>query len=80
MRARKKFPDLKSCSFDKGFYSPQNKIELSDYLEKVILPKKGKPTKKENEEYKTLRRKHSAVESGINALENHGLIVVETID
>ena len=78
MRARKKFPDLKSCSFDKGFYSPQNKIELSDYLEKVILPKKGKPTKKENEEknteeYKTLRRKHSAVESGINALENHGL-------
>ena len=78
MRARKKFTDLKTCSFDKGFYSPQNKIELSDYLERVILPKKGKPTKKENEEksteeYKTLRRKHSAVESGINALENHGL-------
>lgn len=78
LKARNKFPALKSCSFDKGFYSPENKIELSGCLEKVILPKKGKPTKKENEErsteeYKTLRRKHSAVESGINALENHGL-------
>ena len=53
-------------------------MDLEKILEKVILPKKGKLSEEEkaeeNEEvYKDLRRKHSAVESGINALENHGL-------
>jgi transposase, IS5 family len=72
------YPELGSCSFDKGFYSPENKIELEKILEKVILPRKGKLTEKEKaiqeeEEYKILKRKHSAVEAGISALENHGL-------
>ncbi len=76
--AQRKFSNISSCSFDKGFYSPKNKIDLKKYLEKVILPKKGKSSKKDleekkSEEYIYLRRKHSAVESGINALENHGL-------
>jgi hypothetical protein len=72
------YPDLKSCSYDKNFWTPENKVVLEKILEKAILPKKGKLTEEEKaaeseEEYKYLRRKHSAVESGINALENHGL-------
>ena len=45
----------------------------------MILPKKGKISKseqdkiREDKEYQTLRRKHSAVESNINALEHHAL-------
>ena len=72
------YPDLKSCSYDKNFWTPENKVELEKILKKVILPKKGKLTEEEKaavreEEYKYLKRKHSAVEAGINALENHGL-------
>ena len=45
----------------------------------MILPKKGKVSKKEqdkiqgDQKYRTLRKKHSAVESNINALEHHAL-------
>jgi hypothetical protein len=65
-------------SFDQGFYSPLNKARLSELLDHVILPKKGKLSQAEaaiehGEEFMTARRKHSAVESGINALEQHGL-------
>lgn len=73
-----KFPQLKGCSFDKGFYSPGNKKELKKILETLVLPKKGKRNKAEqeeetSEEFIRYKRKHSAVESGINGLENHGL-------
>jgi hypothetical protein len=76
--AKKKFACLGSCSFDKGFYSPENKKDLRFILDKVVLPKKGSLSVKDKEEeysedFRALRRKHSAVESGINALENHGL-------
>ena len=53
--------------------------ELSKLVPKVILPKKGKISKSEQDkiradkEYVILRRKHSAVESNINALEHRGL-------
>jgi len=72
------FKELSSCSFDKGFHSPENQKQLGDILDKVILPRKGKLSainkEIENSEYfKEARRKHSAVESSINALENHGL-------
>ena len=75
---KKKFPNLKICSFDKGFYSPANKEELKEHLDHVILPKKGKLSEKDKEVehsqyFINKRRQHSAVESGINALENHGL-------
>lgn len=77
---KSKFSDLRSCSFDKGFYSPGNRRELEKILEEVILPKKGKLSevekeKENSESFVTKKRKHSAVESGINALENHGLDV-----
>jgi hypothetical protein len=76
--AKRKFPDLVSCSFDKGFYSKIIKAELEKILGVVILPKKGKLSEEEketenSEEFVRLRHEHSAVESAINALENHGL-------
>ena len=75
---RERYPNLRVCSFDKGFHSPENQIELAKRLDRVVLPKKGRCNKKEQEResgeaFKITRRKHSAVESGINALEVHGL-------
>ncbi len=76
--AQECFLTLRLCSFDKGFYSPQNREELKRILEKVVLPKKGKWSKKDQEieteeEFVRSRKQHSAVESAINALEVHGL-------
>lgn len=76
--AQSKFSDLKGCSFDKGFYTPGNKKDLKDKLDLLVLPKKGRCNKAECEEETTedfirFKRKHSAVESAINGLENHGL-------
>jgi len=76
--AKKRFSDIVSCSFDKEFHSKNNQVELSKLLDMVVLPRKGKPSKaaqaiESTPEFKHLRRKHSAVESSINALENHGL-------
>jgi transposase, IS5 family len=76
--AKAEFPSLSTCSYDKGFYSPQNKEELSGILDMAVLPKKGKLSAKDAQIEKSAvfvqaRRKHSAVESAISALENHGL-------
>jgi len=76
--ARSRFDNLIACSFDKGFYSPENRRRLSDILELVVLPKKGRLSVRDkeiehSEEFIESRRRHSAVESSINALENHGL-------
>lgn len=73
-----RFPDFKNCSFDKGFHSPYNQKELATLLDHVVLPRKGRLSAinkdiENSEEFKKARRKHSAVESSINALENHGL-------
>ncbi|ETR67610.1 MAG: transposase IS4 family protein [Candidatus Magnetoglobus multicellularis str. Araruama] len=76
--AQEKFPNISSCSFDKGYYTPSNRRELSEILETVVMPKKGKLNKSDAEleksdEFIRIRKKHSGVESAINALENHGL-------
>jgi hypothetical protein len=76
--AKRRFSSLSSCSFDKGFYSPGNKTELQIVLDKVVLPKKGKLSRADQQiefadDFIESRRKHAAVESAINALENHGL-------
>jgi hypothetical protein len=76
--AKDRFENLAGCSFDKGFYSPENKRQLTNILAYVILPKKGRLSAndkevEQSEEFVESRRKHSAVESSINALENHGL-------
>lgn len=69
---------LYSVSFDKGFWLKLNKEAMEKIFEVVVMPKKGKPTIAEKESYKTdnykkYRRKHSAVESNINELEQGGL-------
>jgi IS5 family transposase len=76
--AKDRFESLSGCSFDKGFYTPENRDRLANILDYVVLPKKGRLSKKDkqietSEEFIECRRKHSAVESSINALENHGL-------
>lgn len=74
-----KFPDcIYSLSFDKGFYSKENKAYLARAIPMPVMPKKGKRTKTETEferssEFRKLRYAHSAVESNINQLEHNGL-------
>jgi transposase, IS5 family len=75
---QRRFPDFRSCSFDKGFHSPYNQKELANLLDKVVLPRKGRLSAinkeiENSEEFRQARRKHSAVESSISALGNHGL-------
>ena len=69
---------IKSWSFDKGFWNPVNKELLQDHVERVIMPKKGRRNESEEIEetlpaFKRLRNQHSAVESNINELEHRGL-------
>ena len=76
--AKKRFPQLAACSFDKGFHSTANQIVLPEHLTLVALPRKGKLSQSAQETEQSAgfvkaRRAHSAVESAINALEVHGL-------
>jgi len=76
--SQKKFPTLKSVSFDKGFHSKNNQTELSKQLDLLAMPRKGKLSEaaKQHEHaegFRKARKKHSAVESAIHALEVHGL-------
>jgi transposase, IS5 family len=70
---------IASHSFDKGFYSKENyELLKQSNVDLVVLPKKGRLNKEEKERqgskaFKTMRNKHSAVESNINMLEHHGL-------
>ena len=77
-QAKKRFPNLNACSFDKGFHSPANQIALKEQLDLVALPRKGKlsvqaQAEEQTPEFARARRAHSGVESAINALEVHGL-------
>lgn len=76
--ALQKHAGLRSCSFDRGFYSPENQQKLEPLLDQVILPRKGRLSSQvrqmeQAEDFIQARHKHAAVESAINALENHGL-------
>ena len=77
-RCRESFPDLRACSFDRGFHSPSNREELDKLLDLNALPKKGRLSVAEREReadpaFAAARRKHSGVESAINSLEHRGL-------
>jgi hypothetical protein len=79
-QAKKRFPKLTVCSFDKGFHSTDNQIALKDLLELKVAPRKGRLSQQAKEEeqapaFVKARRAHSAVESAINGLEVHGLDV-----
>ncbi|MCP4371126.1 MAG: ISNCY family transposase, partial [Deltaproteobacteria bacterium] len=76
--AQRRFPALTQCRFDKGFHSPENQKELAKRLDFVVLPRKGKlsvaqAAHQQCPRFIEARRQHAAVESGINALEVHGL-------
>ncbi len=78
IETRERFPGLCSCSFDKGFYSPENREKLREILRYCVMPKKGRLSQEElswesEDEFIEKRKRHSAVESAINALENHSL-------
>jgi hypothetical protein len=73
-----RFPNLKQCSFDANFYTPDNQQQLHTLLERSILPSKGTLSPEEDawetsDAFVMAQRKHAAVESAINALEVHGL-------
>jgi len=79
-QTQKTFSNLTSVSFDKGYHSQDNQKELKNYLEQVVLPKKGRLSEadklhEESDDFKRLRNKHSGVESAINGLEQGGLDV-----
>lgn len=78
LETQKRFPNFRFGSFDRGFYSANNRQKLCNLLDGVALPKKGyisqKDTEFENSEsFKKAKHGHSRVESDINALEVHGL-------
>jgi hypothetical protein len=65
--------DIKSWSFDKGYWTKENKELLSKHVSQVIMPKLGKRNKQEEPEetsrpFKRLKNKHGAIESNINEL------------
>jgi hypothetical protein len=69
---------IQSWSWDKGYYSKENKELLLLEIENVCMPKKGKLSKIEaenekNQTFRKLRNKHSGIESNINELEHRGL-------
>ena len=75
---KKRFPNLYSMSYDRGFYSKNNRDQLNEILDSYALPKKGKLSEidkqiQSSEDFKKAKSKHSAVESVINALNVHGL-------
>lgn len=76
--AQQRYPQLNQCSFDKGFYTPNNLKELSQRLDRTILPKKGRlnqddQAREQDEDFRKARNQHAAVESCINNLEERGL-------
>ena len=77
------YPELRSCSFDKGFHSPANRAALDGLLGLNALPRKGRLSGKDKEregaeEFAQARQQHPAVESAIHNLERRGLDRVRT--
>ena len=73
-----RFPEFRSCRFDRGFHSPSNRLELDTLLDHNVLPRKGRLSRANRiregvETFVALRRKHPAVEAAINTLEHRGL-------
>lgn len=76
--AQQRYPQLRQCSFDKGFYTPNNVKELNQRLDRTIMSKKGRlnqadQTREQDEAFRLARNQHAAVESCINNLEQRGL-------
>ncbi len=73
-----RFPELRWCSFDGGFHSPENRLVLDELLDHNVLPRKGYLSKagrarEQDPVFVAMRRQHPAIESAINNLEHRGL-------
>ncbi len=76
--AQAQYPDLRECSFDRGFHSPANRRTLDALLDVNALPTKGYRSAAAREReaevgFATARHQHPAVESAIHHLEHRGL-------
>lgn len=75
-----------AASFDKGFWTPNNLKELSEFIETPCLPKKGKRSQADTQregskEFGKMRKWHPGIESAIHALGvGNGLIVCRDKD
>ena len=57
-------PDLRECSFDRGFHSPANRKRLDELLDTATLPKKGRlnaadQERESDEVFARARKQHS---------------------
>ena len=73
-----RFPELRWCSFDRRFHSPENRLVLDELLDHNVLPRKGRLSKVDRDReqdavFVAMRRQHPAIESAINNLEHRGL-------
>ena len=71
---------IRSASFDRGFYTPANLVALREIVDLACLPKKGKVTGaalavESGVEFRAARRRHAGIESAI-----HGLIAGNGLD
>ena len=70
-------PKINSVSYDRGFWSKANLEAIKKLVAYVGMRKKGKLSKDDkerqnSENYNIAKKKHSAIESAINALQQHG--------
>ena len=71
---------IKELSFDRGFHSPENHVELAKIVPGTCLPKPGsqqsaRQTATESVQFHAAKQRHSGVESAIGALQSgNGLV------
>jgi len=66
---------IERASFDRGFHSPENQVELTKLVAHACLPKPGVHQAEQQEreatvEFREARRKHAGIESAIGALQS----------
>lgn len=66
---------IERASFDRGFHSPANQVELTKLVRHPCLPKPGVHQAEQQEreatvEFREARRKHAGIESAIGALQS----------
>ena len=82
-KAKGRYPQIASCSMDKGYHSPANRQKLDSMLDLNVMPKKGRLSRKDRQreqapDFAEARRQHPAVESAINNLNQRGLSLIRT--
>jgi hypothetical protein len=71
---------IKELTFDRGFHSPENQIELSEIVSGICLPKPGvkqaaEQTQNASVQFREAKQRHPGIESAIGALQSgNGLV------